>query len=68
MGMLRLISEGLPERYYLGVDIGYKEHVACVIALSTFAQGAYSGENDHRIRPMPITQTGGCRSRFGDAG
>lgn len=33
-------DEGSVERYYVGIDIGYREHVAAVIPLSTFLQGA----------------------------
>ena len=39
MKWLVQISNELPERYYVGIDIGYREHVAAVIALSTFMQG-----------------------------
>ncbi len=39
MTLLSRLGEGLPERYYLGVDIGYKEHVATVISLETFVRG-----------------------------
>jgi transposase len=39
MKWLPQISKGLPERYYVGIDIGYREHVAAGIALSTFMQG-----------------------------
>jgi len=39
MKWLAQISKELPERYYVGIDIGYREHVAAGIALSTFMQG-----------------------------
>lgn len=39
MRLLAKLELTLPERYYLGVDIGYKAHVACVIPLPIFAQG-----------------------------
>ena len=31
---------GIAERYYVGIDIGYREHVAAAISKSTFLQGA----------------------------
>jgi transposase len=37
--LLRKLGNDLPERYYLGVDVGYKEHVAVVVNLQTFARG-----------------------------
>jgi len=39
MTFLERLSSQLPGRYYLGVDIGYKEHVAVVIRLQTFVRG-----------------------------
>jgi len=39
MTLLERLSSQLPCRYYLGVDIGYKEHVAVVIPLRTFVRG-----------------------------
>jgi transposase len=38
MTLLAQLNTGLPKRYYLGLDIGYKEHVATAISLSTFAR------------------------------
>lgn len=38
MTLLARLGEQLPERNYLGVDVGYKEHVAVVITLQSFAQ------------------------------
>lgn len=38
MTLLARLGEQLPERNYLGVDVGYKEHVAVVITLQNFAQ------------------------------
>lgn len=35
----QLKGASFPERYYLGVDVGYKEHVAVVIPLKTFLRG-----------------------------
>lgn len=39
MTLLAQIGKDLPERYYVGIDIGYREHVACVIDLRSFVQG-----------------------------
>ena len=38
MTLLARLGEQLPERNYLGIDVGYKEHVAVVITLQNFAQ------------------------------
>lgn len=37
--LLARLGQGLPERNYLGLDVGYKEHVATVISLETFIRG-----------------------------
>jgi len=57
MTLLAQLGEGLPERYYLGLDVGYQEHVAVVISLRTFVRG---GERWKRVRceHFPSTQTG----------
>ena len=39
MTLLSQLGRDLPKRYYLGIDIGYKEHVAVVISLQTFVRG-----------------------------
>jgi transposase len=39
MTLLAQLGEALPERYYLGLDVGYREHVAVVISLQTFVRG-----------------------------
>ena len=39
MTLLTQLGDGLPERHYLGLDIGYQEHVAVVISLRDFAAG-----------------------------
>jgi transposase len=38
MNWLAQAQQEWPERYYVGIDIGYREHVAAGIALSTFLQ------------------------------
>ncbi|MEA3340870.1 MAG: transposase, partial [Chloroflexota bacterium] len=55
--LLEKLGKELPERYYLGVDVGYKEHVAAVIDLETFVRG---GERWKRARCLhfPSTQRG----------
>lgn len=57
MTLLAQLGEKLPERYYVGLDIGYKEHVAVVIGLETFVRG---GERWKRMRceHFPSTQAG----------
>ncbi|MFQ5944431.1 MAG: hypothetical protein ACE5JF_12845 [Anaerolineales bacterium] len=37
MTLLARLGERLPERNYLGIDVGYKEHVAVAITLQSFA-------------------------------
>ncbi|MGB5931614.1 MAG: transposase [Anaerolineae bacterium] len=39
MTLLERLGSQLPRRYYLGVDVGYKEHVAVVISLKTLVRG-----------------------------
>jgi hypothetical protein len=38
MTLLARLGEQLPERNYLGIDVGYREHVAVVIPLEGFTQ------------------------------
>ena len=38
MTLLARLGKQLPERNYLGIDVGYKEHVAVVITLQSFAR------------------------------
>lgn len=49
MKLLAQISKELPERYYVGIDIGYREHVAVGIPLSTFVQ---AGDRWKRTRTI----------------
>jgi transposase len=39
MTLLAKLGQELPERYYLGLDVGYREHVAVLISLQTFVRG-----------------------------
>lgn len=57
MTLLDRLSRELPRRCYLGVDVGYKEHVAVVIGLETFVSG---GERWKRARCLsfPSTRSG----------
>jgi len=57
MTLLDRLSSPLPCRYYLGLDIGYREHVAVVISLRTFVRG---DERWKRARCLhfPSTQAG----------
>jgi transposase len=57
MTLLAGLGSQLPERYYLGVDVGYREHVATVISLQTFVTGA---ERWKRARSLhfPSTRSG----------
>lgn len=57
MTLLERLGTQLPRRYYLGVDVGYKEHVAVVIGLKTFVRG---DEHWKRARCVhfPSTQAG----------
>ena len=45
MTFLTRLGHDLPVRYYLGVDVGYKEHVAVVIPLTRFIGGGASWEH-----------------------
>ena len=38
MTLLDQLGRPLPERYYLGIDVGYRAHVAAVISLKTFVE------------------------------
>lgn len=49
MKLLASMAKEWPERYYVGIDIGYREHVAVVIRLSTFLKG---GEHWKKTRAL----------------
>lgn len=57
MTLLAKIGQELPQRYYVGIDIGYREHVAAGISLQTFARGS---DNWKRTRTLsfPTIQVG----------
>ncbi len=52
--LLARLGQELPERNYLGLDVGYKEHVATVISLKTFIRG---GERWKRARCLHFPST-----------
>ncbi len=54
MTLLGQLGTQLPERYYLGIDAGYREHVSAVISLKTFAE---SGERWKRARCVHVAST-----------
>ena len=54
MTLLETLSSELPCRYYLGIDVGYKEHVVVVIPLQTFVRG---GERWKRTRCVHFAST-----------
>jgi len=57
MTLLGQLGTELPKRYYLGVDVGYKEHVAAVISLKTFVRGDDRWKRA-RCLHFPSTQAG----------
>jgi len=57
MTLLEKLGAQLPERYYLGIDVGYKEHVAVVISLQTFVRGDERWKRARCVH-FPSTQAG----------
>lgn len=57
MTFLNKFGKGLPERYYLGVDVGYKAHVAVVVSLEDFLQKG-EGWKKAPFLEFPSTQVG----------
>ncbi len=57
MTLLERLGSQLPRRYYLGVDVGYKEHVAVVISLKTFVRGDERWKRARSVH-FPSTQAG----------
>jgi transposase len=56
MSLLEQLGD-MQERYYLGIDIGYCEHVAVVISLKTFLQGGDRWKRSRCVR-VPTTSAG----------
>lgn len=61
MTLLAKLGSSLPERYYLGLDIGYREHVAVVIPLQVFVEG---GERWKRVRCLHFASTSAGLTKF----
>ena len=57
MTLLAQLGENLPERYYLGVDVGYKAHVAVVVSLQSFVTEGERWKKAPYLE-FPSTQTG----------
>ena len=57
MTLLAKLGSELPSRHYLGVDVGYKEHVAVVIGLQTFVRGDDRWKRARCVH-FPSTQAG----------
>ena len=57
MTLLERLGSPLPRRYYLGVDVGYKEHVAVVISLQTLVRGDGRWKRARCVH-FPSTQAG----------
>jgi hypothetical protein len=57
MTLLGKLGSDLPSRYYLGVDVGYKEHVAVAISLKTFLRGDDRWKRARCVH-FPSTQAG----------
>lgn len=57
MTLLKHLGNPLPDRFYLGIDVGYKEHVAAVISLQTFARHDDRWKRA-RCLHIPTTRTG----------
>jgi len=55
--LLAQLGTNLPQRYYLGLDVGYKEHVTSVISLQTFVRGDDRWKRS-RCLHFPTTQAG----------
>jgi hypothetical protein len=63
MTWLSRLGKELPERYYLGIDVGYREHVAVVVSLQTFVRG---DERWKRARCLHFPSTQGGLRRLQD--
>ena len=57
MTLIARLGADLPRRHYLGVDVGYKEHVAGVISLETFVSGDDRWKHAKCLH-FPSTQAG----------
>jgi len=57
MTLLEKLGAQLPARYYLGVDVGYKEHVAVVLSLEAFVRGDECWKRARCVH-LPSTRAG----------
>lgn len=57
MTLLEKLGSELPRRFYLGVDVGYREHVAVAISLQTFVRGDERWKRARGVH-FPSTQAG----------
>ena len=57
MTLLEKLGAELPTRYYLGVDVGYREHVAVAVSLQTFVRGDDRWKRARCVH-FPSTQAG----------
>ena len=57
MTLLGKLGSELPRRYYLSIDVGYKEHVAGVISLQAFVRGDDRWKRARCVH-FPSTQAG----------
>jgi hypothetical protein len=57
MTLLEKLGAELPTRHYLGVDVGYREHVAVAVSLQTFVRGDGRWKRARCVH-FPSTQAG----------
>ena len=57
MTLLEKLGPGLPSGYYVGLDVGYKEHVAVAVSLKTFVRGDERWKRARCVH-FPSTQAG----------
>lgn len=60
MPLLEHLGNDLGDRYYLGIDIGYEEHVAVIISLKTFLRGDDRWKRSRCVH-VPTTMSGFTR-------
>jgi len=57
MTLFAHVGKDLPEQYFVGIDFGYREPVACVIDLRSFVQGG-EGQKRTICLAFPSNQAG----------
>lgn len=60
MTLLSRLGRELPERYYMGIDVGYREHVAVVVSLQSFVRGDNRWKRARCVH-FPSTRRGLCQ-------